>query len=168
MKGDKTTDCIYTITIDGKVAYVGQTNDFKERKKKHKRLFDEMKAKNPGSEVDMQIVHPGINKGPQLDAMEEHYMEPVFGTLAIKGDDEVGEGVNKYRWNKNRAPSTKSDAYAARIIHLHICDRPSSEPCDGNKRWMPESIATKATMIESVEATRDDEESRDLAGIWGP
>jgi len=52
-KGDKTTDCIYTITIDGIVAYVGQTNDFEERKTKHKRLMDEIKAKNPGSEVDM-------------------------------------------------------------------------------------------------------------------
>jgi hypothetical protein len=146
MKGDKTTDCIYTITIDGNVAYVGQTNDFEERKKKHKKeLFVEMKAKNPGSEPDMQIVHTGIKKGPQLDAMEKYYME-LFGTLVIKGDDKVGEGVNKYRWNKFRAPSTKSDAFDARIIHLHICDGSSSEPCDGNERW--------TSLIESVEATR--------------
>jgi hypothetical protein len=105
-KGDKTTDCIYTITIDGIEAYVGQTNDFEKRKTKHKRLMDEMKAKNPGSVVEMQIVphkHPNVltpNKGPQLDAMEKYYMEEVFCTLAIKGDDKVGEGVNKYRWNK--------------------------------------------------------------------
>jgi hypothetical protein len=178
LKGDKTTDCIYTITIDGIVAYVGQTNDFQKRKTKHKkRLFVEMMAKNPGSVVEMQIVphkHPDVltpNKGPQLDAMEKYYMEKVYDTLAIKGDDKVGEGVNKYRWNKNRAPSTISDAHDARTTHLLRCDGPSSEPCDGNERpWTPKSIKRRqesiATMIESVEPTRDDEESRDLARGW--
>ena len=165
-KGDKKTDCIYTITIDRKVAYTGQTNDFEKREKQHKQgLFVEMKAKNPASEVTMQIVHGGSkskpnkhpnvlisNKGPQLDAMEDFYMG-FYGTLAIEGDD-AGEGVNKHRWNKKRAPRTKSDAYVAHIMHLHKCDGPSSEPCDGDERWTPESIAT---MIESVEATRDDE-----------
>jgi hypothetical protein len=178
IEGDKTTDCIYTITIDGKAAYVGQTNDFEERMTNHKRLMDEMKAKNPGSVVKMESVHVGIKKGPQLDAMEKYYMEEVFCTLAIKGDDEVGEGVNKYRWNKNRAPSTKSDAFDAlfdaSIPRLHICDGPSSERCVGNlEPWTPTSIATTIESVKAIKATRqatrdDDEESRDLGVIWGP
>jgi hypothetical protein len=140
------------------VAYVGQTNDFQKRKTKHKRLMDEMKAKNPGSVVEMQIVphkHPNAltpNKGPQLDAMEKYYMEEVHDTIAIKGDDKVGEGVNKYRWNKNRAPSTISDAHDARTTHLLRCDGPSSEPCDGNER--PWTVGRQRALREHCDHDR--------------
>ena len=155
IKGDKTTDCIYTITIDGKVVYVGQTNNFVRRSTEHKgKNMKLMELMNPGSIVTMQRIHGGEHRkpnhdvivsqhGPQLNAAEEEYME-FYDTLTVKGVAE-GKGENKFRWNDRQAPRVSneeptSEEDIARYKHLHRCDGPSTEPCDGNELWTQKHI----------------------------
>ena len=168
VRGDKMTDCIYVITIDGKEAYVGQTNDFETRERRHRSKMIQMQERNPGAAVEMHRVHgdardekgrPERNEmvsqhGAQLDAIEGYYME-FYGTLADKCIP-VGEGMNRYRWNQRDESctangETTSNADRARIKHLHVCDGPSNQPCDGNMIFTQQNVDA---MIEEVESAR--------------
>ena len=164
VKGDKTTDCIYTITIGGTVAYVGQTNNFKARELQHATDMKLMRARNPEAEVKMQSIHgykpwyriPIPNKhGAPLNAMEEFFMDH-FDTISDKTVDKAKEGVNRFRYNEkcadrkvNKVPTSPTDI--ERFKHHHKCDGPSDRPCDGDAEMTPEIIKR---MIEEVVAAR--------------
>ena len=168
--GDKSTDCIYVITIDGRKAYVGQTNSFETRKRQHQHLsgiIAKMQKLNPEATIEMRRVHGGARDGQeqpdcnaiiaqhgaQLHVMEGLFMH-MFDTLA-QGDYPRGVGSNKYRWNEKGETKTAngkaiSEADRKRLIHLHVCDGPSTETCDGNIIFTQRNIDA---MIEGVEAS---------------
>ena len=65
-------------------------------------------------------------------------------------------GTNKYRWNQRgencKANGEKtSGADRTRFGHLHVCDGPSTQLCDGNTTFTQQNIDT---MVEEVEAAR--------------
>ena len=154
VSGDTPTDCIYTISIDGNVAYVGISNSAGRRTKEQDDLMEIMRLRNPGATVSMQPLHTGIKHGPQLYTMENYYME-MFDTLMEHGDSR-GVGVNKFRYNERAAPrkingKATSPQDAESYIRVHTCDGPSHLLCDGNALWTQESINT---MIQETEAAQ--------------
>ena len=154
------SDVIYTISIDGQVAYVGKSNNFERREEEHETRVQGkirmMRESYPDATISMQCVHRNAQDGAQLNALEGFYIRK-FDTLARTG---AGEGENKFRWNKKMSDRSAhgtriSDADVERFLHIHVCDGPSIEPCVGNAEWPPQRIQT---MIKEVEIARALEE----------